>query len=353
MDILYIGIIVFIICIILYLSFLYFYSDNNDDSNLETKMSTISGSISNIMPNRSHMKLSQYCIKSSYNTAYDGSTVSTKMITNVINAGCRFLDLEIFSVDGVPSVGYSIDPTFTNLNSKNSISLTDAFTAIMSNAFSSMYCGNPKDPLFIQLRIKSNDKNNIYKSVASSIDAIFGNSGKLHVDSKNNPIPVNANTTLADLKGHVIFIIDKSINPDYASYAHCYSGNCYDLTKYINMESGGNTFRLMTYGSVLTQQMSPPVIMDDFVTTNATNVSLAVPDPVLNVKNPLVFDYIVNYGIQNIAYQFWNKDKNLVIYESVFNEYKTSFVPFAYAIQYFKNLHQNLNTGIPVNGVNS
>lgn len=361
MDYLYIGIILIVIGIIIYLSILLSTSNNTDNSEAQksTTDSTINSAgggaaISNISPSRANMELCQYSIKSSYNSAYDGSKMTTDQLTNVINHSCRFLDLEIYSIDGVPSVGYSVDPTLNNLNSSNTILLTDAFTTILSNCFSSLSCPNPGDPVFIQLRIKSTDTNAIYKSVASNINSVFANTGKLYVDKNKNPIPVNAKTKLSDMNGFIVFVIDKSINPDYGNYTTCYGvQNCYDLTKYINMESGGSTLRISTFGSILTQATTPPVIMDDYTTTNASNLNLAVPDPILNVKNPLVFDFMLKYGIQNIAYQFWKKDQNLVIYESIYSEYKTSFVPFAYALQYVKELQHNMNSGLPIPGVNS
>jgi len=174
--------------------------------------------------------------------------------------------------------------------------------------------------------------------VASTIMSVFENTGKLYMDNEKKPIPVNEKTILSDIMGKIVFVIDKSITPDYANYTRCFdTPNCTDLTKLINMESGGNTLRTNTYTSILQQTTTPPVIMDDFTTTNATNLYLAVPDSIVNAKNPVPFDFMLKYGIQNIAYQFWNKsDKNLETYESIFSEYKTAFVPFAYALQFSK-----------------
>jgi hypothetical protein len=292
------------------------------------------GAITNVSPTRSDQPLCQYSIKSSYDSAYDGSSVSTGQIKKVLQTGCRFIDLEIFSISGVPSVGYSVDPTFTNLTSKNHILLTDAFTIIISNCFSSSTCTNSGDPLFIQLRIKSKDTNNIYKEVASAIDSVFSNTEKLYLESDKKPKKIDNNTLLNEINGKIIFIIDKTISPDYANYTTCYGDNsqktCYDLTDYINMESGGNTLQLLNYSSIFNQQTNPPVIMDDFKTTNSKVIKMAIPDPLVKTKNPDYRPFLKNYGIQNVAYMFWQNDKNLADYEAGFAEYKSAFVPFAY-----------------------
>jgi len=340
MDILYYVIIFFIVIIIIYLALIAAYSDDTDQIDSGQKGDSepvVSNKIINMLPVRSNMPLCQYSIKASYNTAYNGSKISTDMITTVISKGCRFLDLEIYYIGDIPCVGYSLDPTFTNLKSKNSIPLIDAFNTILSNAFSSMTCGNPTDPLFIQLRIKSKDPNKIYKSVASIINMAFSSSGKLFVNSENVPIKVNENTILSDLTGKIVFIIDKSINPDYTSYTSCYNdNNCVDLTYFINMESGGNTLNVIHYSSILNTQTLPPVIYDDYTQTNAKNLYLAVPDQILNVKNPKVSSFMLDFGIQNVAYQFWKNDENLVKYESIFNQFKSAIVPFAYTLYFLK-----------------
>ena len=349
----------YIVCIlIIYIGLIYFYMTMTTNTNITesfqtttTTTTTTNTSLLNILPIRATMPLVEYCIKCSYNSAFDGSNISTETIVTILQKGVRFLDLEIYYINDIPVVGYSIDPTFINLKSKNSISLSKIFIKILSTAFTSIHCTNYMDPLFIQLRIKSNDLNNVYKAVASVISSCFDETNKLYIDTTTHrPIPVNETTILSDINSKIIFIIDKTINPDYANYTTCYdnSPSCHDLTQYINMISGGNTLRVSTFGTILTQHTTPPVIMDDFKTTNASILYLAIPDPILNVKNPLMFDYLLNYGIQNIAFQFWNNDQNLVIYESLFDEHKTAFVPFAYALHYCKQMQHNMKNGFKI-----
>ena len=101
-----------------------------------------------------NIALKQCCMKASYNSAYTGNYVSLDMIKFVLGRGCRFLDFEVFSIDGVPQVGVSTDLTNTLLTSKNQIFLDTAFNTIVSSAFSN---ASPYllDPIFIHLRIKS------------------------------------------------------------------------------------------------------------------------------------------------------------------------------------------------------
>jgi hypothetical protein len=303
------------------------------------------GGLQNIQSERLNMPLAQYCIKSSYNSAYDGSKITTKQLTQVIVKGVRFIDLEIYLINDTPCVGYSTDKSLTNLDSTNSIPLNDIFTAILSNCFSSNNCSNFNDPFFIHLRIKTKeeDRNSIYKKVAATIDTFFGKSKtKLYLDEHEKPIPVNETTILKDILSKVIFIIDKSINPDYANYTNCYNDKqCVDLTNYINMESGGNTMSIEYFDTILNKQTKPPVIMNDFKTTNANSIQFVVPPPIGKNKNPdlnMIKQYITQYGIQNIAFQFWDTTTNLDIYESIFQNYKTAFIPLAYIV---RDLNQN------------
>lgn len=329
----------FFFLLLLLLFFLYFLNFSLVKEGFDNN--TQIGGLQNIQSERVHMPLSQYCIKSSYHSAYDGSKVSTQQLLQVISKGVRFIDLEIYCIDEEPYVGYSTDKTMSNITKSTTIPLNDVLKTIFSNCFSSINCSNYNDPLFLHLRIKTKEenRNTIYKIVAKTIDFFFqNNKNKLYQDSNEMPIQVNGNTILNDILQKVIIVIDKSINPDYANYTNCYNiTNCVDLTKYVNMESGGNTMSIYSYEDLFNKQTKPPVIMNDFITTNANNLQFAFPDE-KNRKNPdqpQLKKYICDYGIQNIAYSFWDTI-NLEVYENMFIYYKTAYIPFAYAIQYLK-----------------
>jgi hypothetical protein len=299
--------------------------------------------------------LREYVIKTAYNTALTGDYVNTDMITYVLERGCRFLDFEVFYIGktvrdkmGLSSttytaqVGYSNDNTFTTLTTLNSIPLDEVLTTVVSNAFSSP-CPNTLDPIFINLRIKSNNKD-VYKAVAASIDNTIKD--KLFVDTStdNNifpAIPVTRDTLFSDVAGKVILCVDKTTVRNYKDYTSCddVKGLCYDLTNYINMETGGEDLNLLKYSEVVDQCVIPISINDDNMTTNVKTMKYVVPNIKNdNLLNPGISNFILKYSAQIPAYRFYKNDRHLRIYEEFFDEHKSAFVPLAIAITYFKKI---------------
>ncbi len=119
------------------------------------------------------LPIKEFCIKSSYGSATTGKYVHLDMVKHVLSRGCRLLDFDVFyAKDGdnfVPKVGFSSDVNNYFIESKNSLLLDDVFSTIAAHAFSQT-SPNRTDPLFINIRIKSNDSA-IYSTVAKSIDA--------------------------------------------------------------------------------------------------------------------------------------------------------------------------------------
>jgi hypothetical protein len=301
-----------------------------------------------------NLPLREYCIKSSYNTALTGNYVNLDMITYVLSRGCRFLDFEVFYIGktikddtGISSttytaqVAYSMDSSYTTISTENSISLDDILTTVVTNAFSSP-SPNSRDPLFINLRLKSNNKD-IYKAVAASIDNTIKD--KLYLNQskeKNfNALPVTKSTLFSDIMGKVILCMDKTIVRNYKDYTGCSrtSGNCYDLTKYINIETGSEDLNLLRYFEVMDHCVIPINIKDDNMTTDVKTIKYVVPNAKNdNSYNPVISDFILKYSAQIPAFRFYKNDRQLYNYEDFFNEQKTAFVPLAIAISYFKKI---------------
>ena len=116
------------------------------------------GGIQTLDTKYSELPIKEYCIKASYNSAVSGNYVSKNMLKHVLSRGCRFLDLEIFYIEHknsfMPVVAKSSDPKFISFDTNNHITLEEAFTSIISNAFSGN-SPNKGDPLFLHLRIKT------------------------------------------------------------------------------------------------------------------------------------------------------------------------------------------------------
>lgn len=303
-----------------------------------------------------NLPLREYVMKTAYNSALTGNYVNTDMINYVLERGCRFLDFEVYYVGKTTTdkmglskttytaqVAYSIDNTFTTITTENSILLDEALTAVVTNAFSSP-CPNTNDPVFINLRLKSNNKD-IYKATATSIHNTIID--KLYVDTSeqvNNTfpaIPVTKDTILSDIMGKVILCMDKTIVRNYKDYTSCDGAKegCYDLANFINIETGSEDLNLLKYSEVMDQCVIPIDIKDDNITTNVKTMKYVVPNTKNdNSFNPVISDFILKYSSQIPAYRFYKNDRHLRRYEEFFDEQKSAFVPLAIAIAHFKKI---------------
>jgi hypothetical protein len=184
----------------------------------------------------------------------------------------------------------------------------------------------------------------VYKAVASSIDNTIRQ--KIYVDTKKTQTPypavkVNHKTLLSDIMGKIIICMDKTIERHYKDYTHCDPNDpsCYDLTDYINMETGSNELNLLRYSEVMEQCTIPITINNDNMSTTVKTMKYVVPNTKYdNSKKPDISDFILKYSAQIPAYRFYKKDKDLELYEKFFNDNHTAFIPLSLAITYFKNI---------------
>jgi hypothetical protein len=295
----------------------------------------------NSLPTTYHsLPLMDFCIKGSYNSAYTGKYINIDMLIYQLSRGCRFFDFEVFYIENPesrifsPQVAYSTDPNFVSMDCENSILLDNILSALISNGFSTQNAPNNKDPLFINLRIKSNN-DKVYKAVASSVDYTIKN--KLYTGK------ITKNTPMKDLMGKIVLCIDKTVNYKYKDYTNCNTNDktCYDLKKYTNIESGSENMVLNRYINVLNQKNVKLMIKDNNLNTNVENMNLILPDTVPeNAPNPEIQQFIMDYGCQIVPFKFYQKDEGLYKYEEFFNDTKGGIVPLSVAIIYFKKKNQ-------------
>lgn len=301
------------------------------DTELAALKNTSQMNISNVNPKYTNKPLREYVIKSSYNTAVTGKYVNPDMIKYVLQRGCRFLDFEVFYINDRPEVAFSTDSNFQTIDSENSLLLDNVFSTIVSNAFIGP-SPNTGDPVFIHLRIKSNNPA-IYKKIATSID--FALRAKLY--SK----PVTNDTLLSEVMGKIVVIMDKTIDRDYRDFAACEPDekDCLNLVNFINVESGSETLQLNRYSEILNQCTAPPTTLDNCeLCTDVKKMRVVVPDlNYENTANPEISEFILSYGCQIVPYRFYTNDTALADYEDLFNNNNSAFVPLASAIYYFRN----------------
>jgi hypothetical protein len=276
------------------------------------------------------MQLKEYCIKASHGSATTGNYVHLDMVKHVLSRGCRLLDFDVFYVNEgktfLPKVGFSTDINNHFIESKNSILLDDVFGTIVANAFSQV-SPNRTDPLFINLRIKSNDSA-VYSAVAKSLDA--------RLKSLLYPDKVTKDTLFKDIMGKIVIVIDKTIRRDYKTYAKCDNDDtsCYDLDNYINIESGSEDWNLYHYTDLLEQAASPSLIKDDNTRTTVKTITMAIPDTISSPSNPRIDEFITKYACQIVACRFHILDDNLQRYEMMFDNNSGGCVPLAVALAY-------------------
>ena len=313
----------------------------------------ISPSITNVSDTTKKLPLKELCIKASYNSAYNGyDIINTKeganqydMIEYVLSRGCRFLDFELYyHTTGDVVVNYTSDPTFTTFTNANPNKVT--FSSVMEyiNTYYSSgdFIPNKSDPLFIHLRIKS-DNPLIYDNIAGILAEYKTNILK---DTR-----INGDTKLSKLydnngngngNGKIVILMDRSIRPD----DDIKSTDENSLPTYISAFTGMSSWSIDTYSEIKNQKTTPPKITNnDTNETNVTNLRIALPDIDPNSANPTSpFNFIEKHGIQTIACRFYKNDIFLDLYEDLFAEHQSAFVPLAKAIKYIKRKKEDMGS---------
>lgn len=175
------------------------------------------------------MPLREFTIKSSYNSAIKDSIASTDNIRAVLEKGCRLVDFEIYTRDGIEYVSYSGDPEFKNMDTDGTrLSLGEAFSTVAGNAFTNP-SPSPEDPLFIMLRIKNNSADT-YSRIAKMLDASFR--------TRLYNAEVNRGTKIQKLMGKVVIIMDVQSSPQYKTGVKCSTETCHRIEDYVNIEAG-------------------------------------------------------------------------------------------------------------------
>jgi hypothetical protein len=168
------------------------------------------------------LPISNFFVKSSLNSAYNGSSVSIDMVNYVLSRGYRFLDFEVYleplttTENGSPiaTVAYSNMISGSRISSNN-IKLGDVITAILQGAFTST-SPNSSDPLFLQIRP-------MYKMPSKSDDSATSSFKQGNNTQLNTQIEtalellkevlagaVYPSSTMASVSGKVVLIMDSN-----------------------------------------------------------------------------------------------------------------------------------------------
>jgi len=297
------------------------------------------------------LELKQYCIKSSYKTAFNGTDVSTDMIKYVLERGCRFIDLDLFydnpsttlspnSTSKCSVVSYCENPDDTTSVESSptytKITFSNVCSFISQHAFSTVPNGN--DPLFVQLNLNCLDKSKksvFYQNVAESIMTGF-------LTNQLYQGQVDSNTSINKLMKKVVFVMNNRLCSDYKNSKYATGGN-YILMNYINMNNSGDpttsTMLTINYDIMKTNAPSPIQIHqtdgnsgNDVINANFNQV-LPIEAKTMMTQNIPTLSTTYN-TVNIIPMMFWMNDAELVKYETMFTKQKRAIVPMGKLYKY-------------------
>ena len=285
---------------------------------------------------QTELPLAQYVIKSSYNSAYTGgSYVSLDALKYCLQRGCRWVDFQVFNVDGVPRVGYTTDTTYVTLKTRNTLLLSDVLDTVVSQGFAGNVAPNSGDPLFVNLRIclKSNDMGVLGK---------IGDAINVSLDNKLHQGHVSASTPMSDIMGKIVLVVDAMICPAWADAPS--RGDPKNLSNYANIVTGPAPVPKYSYDTIQGMAMSPPVIDADNLggTSNVTQLTL-VEVPATATSSPPAFstqNVVANHGVQWYPQKMYmpKTDSTVTAYEELFAGCRGGIVPMSQAVRYYSTI---------------
>ena len=266
--------------------------------------------------------LRDFYIKTAYNCCASGQFksdyVSLCALQNVIKQGVRCLDFEIFCVDNTPVVGVSSIDIIGVKQSYNSIPLSQVLKELNNIAFSetSGICPNPKDPLLLHFRIKTNNPN-ILNILASEIAENLGDK-LLPIEYMREANGTNiTKRPIKDFIGKVVIMVEKNSKSNVMPLLY-ESKNMWELT---NVTTNSVFIHEKRYMDIKNSND-----LETITNFNKQNMTLVLPD--LSVLNANYISTVPQaLGCQLMAMNFQNVDQNLLTYNELFEKKESAFVP--------------------------
>jgi hypothetical protein len=313
-----------------------------------------------------NLPLKECCVKSSFNSAYDGTDVSIDALKQRIQEGYRFIDLNVFSADGEVYVGYSADNAPALISKK--LLLSDALKQINDAAFSSTtaFDSHFKDvawyPMFVHIRVyrTPNSKIDILSNVEKIINGSTSSPPSYTTNylrgSDGHPIQINDCVSVSTLSRKIIFSMDiLNILEIYAPVSYQNASTVppetiKSLQKFVNILTGGSTFPAFyryTEDSLVYRTTKLAINDESMKGSLKTNVSKMYisfphPDDVSKSRNingsgviqPDVASFLLDRSIQFTPLRVYLADANLNNYIKMFEMIGTPFAPMAHVYQY-------------------
>jgi len=230
---------------------------STNTSSMNAIYSSINKSIQSIDPTNSTFTqpLCGYYIQSAYDCCSTGSipdgTVSLDAMINCMKQGCRFLDFQIFCYDKKPIVACSSSENHYVIDSYNFLLFSDVFVAIIDNAFSPNAVPNPKDPLFLSFRFKTNEQ-----SAFQMMANLFSEHEELFLPARYSYESYHKNfgaVKLNDLAQKIVIFVDSHHGDDKQNTEESRRAyeSCADFYEYVNFVSGQPMFKVKTSQEIM------------------------------------------------------------------------------------------------------
>ena len=273
-------------------------------------------------PDYAGKNLRDFYIKTAYNCCASGQFksdyVSMCALQNAIKQGARCLDFEIFCIDNTPCVGFSSIDMIGVKQSYNSLPVSQVLKELNNIAFSETagICPNPRDPLLLHFRIKTNNVN-ILNILASEIADTLGDKLlPIQYMRESNGRNITARP-IKDFIGRVVIMVEKN-NSENSMPLLYQSKNMWELTNVTTNSVFIHSKRFM--------DVKNSNDLETITTFNKQNMTMVLPD--LSVSNTNYISSVPQaIGCQLMAMSFQNVDQNLLTYNELFEKNKGAFVP--------------------------
>ena len=327
---------------------------------------------SDAFKNMQNLPLKEYTIKASFNSAYDGKSITQDQLANVMYYGCRFIDVNVFVVDSSSLyVGFSSDnaPTMVDVSLPfhKVIDYINAYgfqidteaqgrVSDYTSAVQKVITPGTKNqktiqktyteyPLFLNIRVYRPPSSN--RNIISLIYDELKKLKKPHLDPETgSAAKISQYTPLSEIMGKVVVSMDiENILQVYTSPAP------YDpekistdtremIERMVNLKTGGqNCGTFYSYADVVKNTQTPLMKLSDDVVnisyeTNPLMMKLAYPSYSEKTEIPDALDFLLNYQIQIVPMRYYIAGTNLDAYNRMFDTNKTPFLPLYNAHTY-------------------
>jgi hypothetical protein len=252
--------------------------------------------------------LRDYYMNTAYNCCSGGSYrndfVDICNLKAVLKQGVRCLDMEIYSVDGLPVVATSTVSDYFIKETYNSVDFSNVLDVINSTAFRGGACPNYMDPIILHLRVKSSQAD-VYSKMADIFKTysprMLGKEYSFENHNKNvGDVPI------LELMGKIIIVVDRE-NLGYLQNE--------SFLEYVNLTSGSMFMRKYDYYGI---KNNPDT--GELTNYNRKNMTIVLPNKGLtdpNNPSPLLCR---TFGCQMVAMRYQYNDNFLKMNIKMFNE---------------------------------